>query len=285
MFKNYEQFELDLEADNLNGLYLDVPENEYRTTNHISKSDLDMFERSPAHYAYQQTKEATRAMEIGTAIHTAILEPNRFNDEYVMLENVTKRTQKEYKDAVKIHGSEKVLTKTESENVKGMFETVKTNIQAANLITSPMSKTEVSCFAVMDGVKVKCRFDLLNFELNTAIDLKKTQDIRQEQFSKSIANYRYHVQCAFYKDILKLLTGLDIDFQFLVVEEHLPHANKLYTLDFEGESIGRFEYKENLDQFKLCNESNNFPYPDNASEEISLPFWKINEFDNKLEIV
>src|SRR5690606_39465824 len=51
----------------------------------ISKSGLDLIARSPAHYRYAERREPTRAMVIGTAIHAAILEPDVFATEYLLL--------------------------------------------------------------------------------------------------------------------------------------------------------------------------------------------------------
>ena len=62
----------------------DLSNRDYHAHPAISKSGLDLISRSPAHYRYRAPKEPSRAMEIGTAIHTALLEPDRYAAEYVI---------------------------------------------------------------------------------------------------------------------------------------------------------------------------------------------------------
>src|SRR5690554_8185442 len=64
--------------------YHDLPDS-------ISKSGLDLIVRSPAHYRFAEHREPTRAMVIGTAIHAAILEPDVFATEYLLLRDITDR--------------------------------------------------------------------------------------------------------------------------------------------------------------------------------------------------
>src|SRR5690554_7240947 len=93
----------------------------------VSSSGLKLVERSPAHYRYQAARAPSRAMEIGTAIHTALLEPERFAADYVLLKDVKDRRASEYKAAVKVHGSERVLVSGEADQVAGMQEAVLSN--------------------------------------------------------------------------------------------------------------------------------------------------------------
>src|SRR5690625_4787601 len=78
-----------------NSVYHSTPEG-------ISSSGLKQMLRSPAHYKFQASTPPTRAMEIGTSIHTALLEPDRFAHEYVLLRDVKDRRSSEYKQAVKV---------------------------------------------------------------------------------------------------------------------------------------------------------------------------------------
>ena len=69
---------------------------QYRQERGISKSSLDYFDKSPAHYLSSLSikREETAAMAMGTAIHTAVLEPDTFSDRYVIApENIDRRTK------------------------------------------------------------------------------------------------------------------------------------------------------------------------------------------------
>ena len=60
----------------------DMPAADYHEAKALSKSGLDQFRKSPAHFrAWQDGKtqnESSPALEFGTAAHCAVLEPERF---------------------------------------------------------------------------------------------------------------------------------------------------------------------------------------------------------------
>lgn len=71
------------------GLYLDLSNDDYHGGEGINKGLLDVVDRSPMHaralldYANDNDREPTAAMVIGTALHTLVLEPEKFAEIYV----------------------------------------------------------------------------------------------------------------------------------------------------------------------------------------------------------
>ena len=255
-----------------------MPNDVYHAHPAISKSGLDLIHRSPAHFQYSAKRDSTRAMEIGTAIHCAILEPERFAAEYVLLRDVKDRRASEYRKAKEVHGGEYVLTSTEADNVAGMQESVRSQYAI------PKGRAEVSLFAVCarTGVAVKCRFDLLTDD-GHAIDLKKTQDSSREAFAKSIYNYRYHVQQAFYSYVYYLVFGRDLEsFTFLAVEEQHPHIAMPYTIGFESAGIAHSEMQADLDRYAACVQDNDWPGYERTDEPLELPAWALAQYDEEL---
>lgn len=254
---------------------------EYFAADGISKSGLDLIARSPAHFRYAAPRVASRNMEIGTAIHTAILEPERFASEYMLLRDVEDRRASAYKEAVKVHGSERVLTGPESDKVAGMQESVWLNTDAAKFLRDSRTRTELSIFTTdpVTGVAVKCRFDAL---LGVAgLDLKKTQDVRADVFMRSVWNYRYHVQAAFYADVFEWETGESLDdFQFLAIEEEAPNASKLYRLPHDLIAYGRKLYRADLNTYAACLESGHWPAIDGSCEVLNPAGWMLAIIEN-----
>lgn len=257
---------------------------DYHASEGISKSGLDLIARSPAHFRYAPAKESTRPMEIGTAIHTAILEPERFTKEYMLLRDVKVRTASEYKQAAKIYTGERTLTSTESDNVVGMQQAVWSNNEAKLFLGNEQTKTEVSIFTTdpVTGVKVKCRFDAL---LGIAgMDVKKTEDCRPDQFIRSVWNYRYHVQHAFYCDVFEWETGERMDdFRFLAIEDNAPNANKIYRLPHDLVSYGRKLYREALNTYADCLESGHWPSHDGSTEVLNPLAWMLAVMENEAD--
>lgn len=264
-------------ADMPNDAYHSYPEG-------VSSSGLKEVLRSPAHYFFREQTEPTRAVEIGTAIHTALLEPERFKSEYVLLRGVKDRRASEYKEAVKVHGSELVLTGKEADNVAGMQEAVLSNpLMSSRLNGKGWRELSLLVREPETQVLVRVRFDLL-LEDGYIVDVKKTQDARPEAFSRAIDSYGYDLSAALYIDALKWATGEDATFEFAAVEEKLPHAHKLYQPCATTLEEGRRKYKEALAIFAECTESGSWPSLScDTPEVISLPSYRLAQIENELE--
>lgn len=251
----------------------------------VSNSGLKLVLRSPAHYRYQAKREPSRAMQIGTAIHTALLEPERFRDEYVLLRDVKDRRASEYKAAVKVHGSELVLTASESVNVEGMQESVLSNPAMSERLNAEGWR-ELSLFAQdpETGAVVRVRYDLLTVS-GIAVDVKKTQDARPDAFSKAVDNYDYDMQAALYSDVFEWATGKPLGaFEFAAIEEQMPHGHKLYLLDETAMQEGRRKYREALTLYAECERSNDWPNLScDGVEILGLPSWRVNQIENEIE--
>lgn len=261
-----------------NSVYHSTPEG-------ISSSGLKQMLRSPAHYKFQASTPPTRAMEIGTAIHTALMEPDRFAHEYVLLRDVKDRRASEYKQAVKVHGSENVLVSSEADNVAGMQETVLANPAMSERLQAEGWR-ELSLF-VRDpetGVLIRVRYDLLSVS-GIAVDVKKCQDARPEEFSKAIFNYAYDLQAALYSDAFEWATGKPIGaFEFAAIEEKMPHGHKLYQPCETTLQEGRAKYREALNLFAQCETANDWPSLQcDGPEIISLPSWRMAQIENEIE--
>lgn len=267
------------------GFFVDVPNSEYHSMGGVSKSGLDKIARSPAHYKYSKASEPTRAMEIGTAIHAAILEPERFDSEYCITE-AKARTEKAYKDKKLLHGGELTLTKQEGKKVTGMREAVESNYDAMkHLRDDGKAEVSASCVDPETGVQIRARFDWLT-SFRVAVDVKKTQDIRPHKFSRSVNDYRYHVQDAMYSFIYKQITGEDLKaFYFLAVEEEAPHSTQMFMLGDLAKEIGAFYFRRDLRNYADCVNCGKWPHPDSGDGVIELPNWTISTYENDLEVI
>lgn len=256
---------------------------QYHAHESISKSGLDLIARSPAHFRYQEKRESTRSMVIGSALHAAVLEPDLFASQYMLLRNVSDRRASEYKQAVAVHGADFVLTGTEADYVAGMQETIRSHAYAGRVL-SETGRAELSVMTKdpVTGVAVRCRFDWLT-NAGLAVDLKTTIDARPDAFARSVANYRYHVQAAFYADVWSWETGETLQgFEFLAVEKSMPHALAVYRLDDEALSEGRRLYREALNLYADCLERDEWPGYDAQPQWLCLPAWAV-EFNEEDE--
>ena len=259
---------------------------EYHAHKAIGKSGLDLIAKSPAHFRYAPKREATRAMVLGTATHMAVLEPSRFAAEFVTLPGVDDRRSAIYKQAVAQRGEESVLTGTEADRIAGMATAVWSNQYLAGILEAP-GQAEVSIFATdpVTGVQVKIRPDWLSAD-GLCLDLKTSSDASDGGFGKSVANYRYHVQEAFYRDVFQWFTGEKMrGFEFPVVESEAPHCCTVMRLPDDAVQYGRKLYRENLNTFARCLESGIWPGLPGDPHVLALPGWFVAEIENSMEII
>ena len=261
---------------------LGMPNDAYHAYEGVSKSSLDLISRSPAHYMCGAKQKSKRHLELGTALHTAVLEPERFLNEYMILKGVKARTATEYKQAVKANGSELVLIETEACNIISLQETVAATPEVNDELAS-CTMFEVSAFKEINGVLCRCRFDAINLETHFTIDLKSTQNSSREEFSESVYNYRYHVQDAFYSLVYREITGHELTFKFLAVENEPPHCPMIYELDDEAKRFGLLDVERDMVAYNAATDSHEWKGYEQTNEPLTLPSWALNAYEDQID--
>jgi exodeoxyribonuclease VIII len=253
----------------------------------ISCTGLKKIAVSPAHFKYGEFKQ-TAAMAMGSATHSAILEPELFAKQYVKLPAGKDRRSAEYKVLCATHGTDNVLVSADASQINAMQSAVRANPVANKWLYQEQGRNELSVYAKdpETGILVRCRFDRL-LDRGFSPDLKTTTDASPRGFSNAIAKYGYAFQAAFYMDVYYWATGQHLEgFGFLAVESKAPHNVMCYRLDDESIEIGRGQYRSALNTYANCLETGVYEGYDGASEEqlIGLPSWQINQYEESLEV-
>lgn len=258
---------------------------DYHSSEGISKSGLDLIARSPAHYRYGGKREATKAMSLGTATHAAILEPDAFAADYLVLRDAADRRSAVYKDACKSRDPAYILLGHEADQIAGMQEAVMANPHAAALLAAGQPEVSVFTTDPVTGVTVRIRVDWLT-AAGMPVDLKTTQDASDDAFGKSIWNYRYHVQDVFYCDVLQWAFGVPVEaIQFLTVESEMPHGCTIHRIPHDFRQYARKLYRADLNRYAECLESGHWPGLDGAPHVTQMPGWAISIVENDSEVV
>lgn len=262
-------------------IHENLPFADYLAIDAASNSGLKKVRRSPAHFKYPEPqKKDSRAMEIGRAIHMAVLEPDLFRTTYHVAE-ADDRVSSFYKGLAKDFGGDLVLTRPEYRRVNGMLESAYRNQRFADLMRrSGRSELSVVTADPITGVPIKVRFDRKGDGL-FALDLKKCQDARGSEFCKAIGNYGYYMQIPFYAYAWELETGEKMncsrDFPIVALEEDSPHAVVLHDLDEIALELGRRHFRKALDDYARCRDAGEWTGYADQSEVTSVPSWMANE--------
>ena len=264
-------------------LNYNMPATEYHRLPRASKSGLDKIARSPAHYRCRDQKEPSKAMRIGTALHSLVLEgiAPLVMPEFSGKGSVALRDEWKHE-----HAGLLIVSEDEATDVLGMAASIAAHPIAGPAFRRADGRAEVSALWTCPdtGVECKSRFDwVLPREI---VDLKTTADASAESFAKSVANFRYHVQDAFYSQAAASL-DLDVEqFTFVCVETAPPYAVAVYRLNDFARQIGRSLYLRDLRTLQECRESNQWPAYPVEIRELALPRWATYGFEdmNDLEI-
>lgn len=254
-------------------------------TARIGKSGLDLINKAPIIY-YQKYLDPNRvwdddqtpSMLLGSATHCAVFEADQFAHRYVVAPQIDKRTNAG-KDAWAAFSAEcqakrlKLISADQYEAAMRMADAVFKHPMSRQLLDmGGLSEQRVDFIEPTTGVAGKMKADRIT-PSHIIIDLKTTKDASPAEFAKSMANYRYHVQDAWYSDGLQTATQVKTEaFIFIAVESDTGLV-KPYILDEESRQLGRELYQANLHTYKECLATGIWPaYGDDISE-IRLPSW------------
>ena len=262
------------------GLHEGLSNEDYHASAPVSSTGLKRILVSPAHFRYPNPFNATRAKEIGSAIHCRILESDRWDTDYKVVE-CDARTSALYKAACKDHPKERVLTSAEYENVLGMQKGCMRNPRFREIIEMD-GKYELSLFTndPETGVPVKVRYDKLCDLILQPFDVKKTQKADRYNFGKAIQSYGYHISAALYTQAWEWEYGEKLQpMLWGAIEEQSPHIAMVYRPDDEMMTVANMLLRQALNIYAECLDSDNWHGYLDDSEEISLPHWALEQSD------
>lgn len=255
---------------------------EYHAHPAHSRSALRQIERSPLHFWHnylnpdRQPAEPTPAMRFGILVHMAVLEPELFLQTYDIGPDAAKTT-KTWKGA-QAAADRELLTVAEAAQVEGIHKALYSHPAAAKALRAPgINEATFIAADPATGLNLKCRPDRLT-ESGWVVDLKTTQDASAAEFSKSVANFGYHVQAAFYLHVLEITGGKrPRGFIFVAVEKSAPYAVQVFRCSADLIDTGNRRMHDQLAQLRHCYDTLplDAPWPTYNQEpvELSLPRW------------
>lgn len=266
----------------------DLSFEEYQEIDAVNISSLKMMRRSPAHYFQAITEQETENnnLLLGSLVHCLILQPETFDATYIEVPKIDRRTKegKEQADYIARKCDLEGLIPVAYELAEEARIIAK---QAGNhpyfrLFHTDTSRQEISLTWTNRGVDCKGRIDHYDPKTKTITDIKTTKDASPEEFSKSIYNFGYHNQAAWYIDGCKE-NGLEVeDYILFVIEKDAPYCIVVYRLNQQDIALARAENDRFLSQLIQCRKEKHFVgYPEEI-QEITIPTWAVARTDKSL---
>lgn len=278
------------------GFYPDMLFADYLLLDAMSRSDLLALMRSPAYFKWRREnpQPETDAMRMGTAIHTAILEPNRYGLEYAVGPDV-KLSTKVGKAAWAAFEAEHPncihLRAKEGAQVRAIADSVRSSEVARRLLSEGGSTEATVVWEDAEtGVLCKARLDREYQAATThvVLDLKSTRDAAPRAFRNQIARAKYDLQLAMYGDGAREALGVESETQAVIVAYEkpvvelgegaemlaAPPACSVHVISPSALDIGRAEYRELLRFYLECEERGAWPDFSGALFTYEAPTWR-----------
>jgi len=243
----------------------------YHSADGISSSNFSLLAESPLHLQNKElfSLDGKPSLGLGSAVHKLILEPDTFDQEFAIVPDLPKNTKAgkdAYAEFLETLEERTILTSSEYDQAHKMARNVR--VIAGGLLQS--GEAEQSYFAKDEnGIIRKCRPDYYIQKSGILIDIKTTRDGMDYGFAKSIAEYRYDRQAAWYIDTLTLLGLPAKRFVFITVEKTSPYMVRVRELDAASIEKGRANYQQLLKEYIAFLETGRAQ----IVKEISLPEW------------
>jgi hypothetical protein len=269
------------------GIYRGVSFTDYWAIDAVNHSKLEGFRRTPAHAREQMLHpcESTTALALGHAFHVFVLEPAEFHLQYAVVPKVDRRF-KEGKARWKAFEDENrgklLLTEEEFENYHRMRESILAHPTAAELLSGRGANELTIVWSDEEtGLLCKARLDRVSDIGGYSFigDLKTAADASEKAFSKSVANFGYHRQGAWYRSGLAALKPAQRRVAFIAVEKDAPFCVQVHELDERALEQGERENRNFLDTYHRCMETQSWPGYPGGLTLIDVPVWALDGRD------
>ena len=272
------------------GVYPNLPYEDYDAIDAYRRTVILEGRRSLEHLRYSDEEgitEETEALDFGSSLHCAVLEPDRF-DSTVVLGDINPKTGEPYgaetDKQAKFRAANPgkiVVAKGYREKLIGMGSAIRNHPRAGVLIRAAQ-QTELT--VVWDdaptGVRCKVRLDAFLDGGLGLVDLKSTTDASPQAFPRSLYSYGYHIQAAMSIDAWKSVHPGEPEQPFIIiaVEKEPPYAVACYVIGDDSIAIGRQEYREVLHGIAKARRTGIWPsYPIDIMQ-VDIPEWARKRF-------
>ena len=279
-----------------------ITNDEYHSSQGISRSGLWMFKKNPYLYWYNYLNpDAVRTpptpdMVMGSLVHTLALEPDNFLNEFAVKpeleklpealklkdvgheafdhnkavrEALTNENNQRLAEFEKEAETKSVIASETFTQAKAIADAVLSDATAASLIDGAKIENSIYWTCERTGLKFKSRPDAWLGGIVT--DLKTTRSANPRDFQGDLYKGGYHIQAAMASKALGSI-GMKLEkFIFLCVEKKPPYLTSIFILDDEAIEYGIHQFEQLSERFAECIESDR--WPSYGVQTIGLPGW------------
>lgn len=281
------------------GIYADIPNDVYHAdSTWISSSQIKVGLGSPWYYKYfvmdkKGKKTETKQLGFGTLCHSLILEPEKFDSEYVVMPDrkldLRKKADQLWKEEFeKENAGKTVVSQEDYRNAITCRDSVFSHPDAKRLLELP-GVSEASVYVDLEHmlpsgevvpVKVRVRPDRLSPD-NCIIDLKTAKNVQRDAFERDAFgswtdskgqlkwghySYHYDLSAALYIRAIEKLDQKVLPFHWIVVKNDQPWETAVYTCSRKRFKEGDTKLNHALTTIIMSERTGKWEFQEHAEE-------------------
>ena len=251
------------------GIYHDLSNEQYHSGPGVSKSQLDDIAVSPATYIWRKNApvdtEKLQALDMGTALHCLLLEPDEFDSRFIKALDFNRRTKDGKAEEAEFlkncaDTGKTVIEYEDHRKLMLMRDSVMAHPDASRLLElEGYSESSIYWTDEETGELCRCRPDRMLRNYPIILDVKKVDDMGR--FERHVEEFRYHVQNAMYCDGYANQFGEQPEFYFIAVSSSIEcgrYPVRVRPLDTKWAEDGYELYRRDLNTFHQCRINNDW---------------------------
>ncbi len=227
-----------------------APESEYRQSTGLNVTavcagmiDDHVYSTHRTRLSYERNSATSLAMQLGTAFHAIMLQPELVDDMIVIYEGGDRRGKKwlEFKEE---HEGKIILKQTEAHDVFAAASRLhgEADLLKYYLPSGPDALRELAVWAVEGRMQCKGKIDGITLnDDGTAdlIDLKTTQDVNTRMLKATARKFCYREKLSMYARWYELATGIPVrKCRLAFCSLQKPYAVRILTLSDDAREWG-----------------------------------------------
>jgi hypothetical protein len=245
--------------------------------------------------------EETNAMRIGTGNHALLLEPEEFENRFVVVPDFhfdvanlraakrkdepieDRRTDSRATSYVKqkvaefaaMNRGKSFIGESEYQSCLRSIESIRSRPAMRQLVDS--SSKEVTVLGEIQGVEFKGRIDLLNAE--TICDLKNTANVEKRAFGRVFANLKYAFKLSIYRELVRQSTGRILEVSIICQELSGDFDNTLVPVPSIVLDDAYDQVQQVVSKYRDAEENDYWPGVDGGQDyyELYVPQWAMED--------
>jgi hypothetical protein len=215
----------------------------------------------------EMTESTASTLALGTCIHKAILEPDAFDGDdwkswfhFSPTKGVTTKAALELQATLPPHIT--IITPEMLDKARRCRDVARKDADVCLLMKNADLELTGTAWDEKTKVRRKSRFDIRGGEgSNYLADIKSTQSLNLEAFTRQIRNLRWDIQAVYYLDVDSLIRGeTRTNFYFIgITKEISPFLVRVFELPADMLADARTDYLERMAKFIKAAKTDTWP--------------------------